>query len=151
MAAASPIVSHVPGRLRLRAPELRRRGRNGEVCAALAAWDGVLSAEGNPATGGILLRYDAARVAPAAIQARLAEMFAPISDEADEDDILFETPANGLSLWDLNRYAKWGMLGALGGSLAALAVGKKLHAALGAAHVAFLLVHLANHRGRLLD
>lgn len=137
------IVSRLPGRLRLRAREWRHAGCNEALCREFLGWDGMLSAEGNANTGGILLRYDIGQVDPATMEARVAgrlsETRLPAAD-ADPDE----------TLWRMNRYAKWGMLGSLTGTLVALAVGKRAHAAFGALHLAFLLVHLANHRNRLL-
>lgn len=139
------IVSRLPGRLRLRATELKQAGRNAALCRELAEWSGVLSAEGNSQTGGVLLHYDATTVAPvvmeARVVARLGEL-APVPAAAETKP--------GERLWRMNRYAKWGMLGSLSGTLLALTVGKKMHAALGALHFVFLSVHLANHRSKLL-
>jgi len=149
------IASHVPGRLRLRHPDLRSAGRNAETAAALAAWTGVAAAEGKPACGSIVLRYDPERIAPAEIQARLHALFAVADEVADEAAAAPGTAppeeGEGLSLWSFNRPAKVGMLTALAGTLIALSVGKKLHAVFGALHVAFLLVHLANHRKKILQ
>jgi hypothetical protein len=137
------IVSRLPGRLRLRATELKLAAHNEALCRELMGWTGVLSAEGNPRTGGILLHYDIAQVEPAAIEARLSARLA---------EFVPAHPAAGPGemLWRMNRYAKWGMLGSLSGTLLALTVGKRMHAALGALHVVFLAVHLANHRNKLL-
>lgn len=157
MAAKSPMTSRLPGRLRLRARELRQTRRNGALCEELRGWNGVVSVEGNPATGGILLCYDAGRVDQAAMEARLADHLATMLESGQtssstipekEAGTIPEKEA-GLTLWRMNRYAKLGMLGSLTGTLLALAVGKKLHAALGALHLAFLMVHLANHRTKL--
>lgn len=136
------ISSRSPGRLRLRGEDLRHAARNSALCQDLQAWDGIVAAEGNPRTGGILLRYDPDRLDAAIIEARLAiaALEEPPETKAESNDVL----------WRLNRYAKWGMLGALGGTVAALAIGKTMHAALGAAHLAFLAVHLSNHRKKIL-
>lgn len=143
----SIIVSHIPGRLRLRSPELRSTARNREISALLAAWNGVLSAEGKPACASILLRYDPGRISPADLAAGIAELFpAPAAPDGGEAPV----KASEL-LWSMNRPAKIGMLGALGGSLLALSVGKSMHAVLGAMHVGFLLIHLANHRKKILQ
>lgn len=144
------IASHVAGRLRLRHPELRRTGRNAELAALLGGWEGVTGAEGKPACGSIVLRYDPARLLPAEAEARISALFPVAKAEvvvAGEAD----SPEDGLSLWSFNRPAKIGMLTALAGTLVALSVGKQLHAVFGALHVAFLLVHLANHRKKILQ
>ncbi len=145
------IVSHVPGRLRVRHPDLRPPGRNAEVAVLLAGWDGVTATEGKPACGSIVLRYDPAQISPAEIEATVAALF--VVGQAVEQAHLPSAPfpEGGLSLWSLNRPAKIGMLTALAGTLVALSVGKKLHAVFGALHVAFLLVHLANHRKKILQ
>lgn len=148
-AAQSPIRSHVPGRLRLRSADLRRRSRNAAVCQTMSGWDGVVSAEGNPTTGSILLHYDPGRIDRADMEARIADLLpepAPAPRAAEPAGIDFDE-----TLWVMNRYAKWGMLATMAGSLAALAFGKKLHAALGALHLVFLAVHLVNYREQLVD
>lgn len=147
------IASHVAGRLRLRHPELRRTGRNAELATLLGGWEGVTGAEGKPACGSIVLRYDPARLSPAEAQARVAALFtgAEAADEVDGTGDETVSQDDGLSLWSFNRPAKIGMLTALAGTLVALSVGKKLHAVFGALHVAFLLVHLANHRKKILQ
>lgn len=143
------IASHVPGRLRVRHPDLRRTGRNIEAAATMAGWDGVTAAEGKPACGSIVLRYDPARLVPGEAEARISAMFAV--NGTVEEPAGAVSPEEGLSLWSFNRPAKIGMLTALAGTLVALSVGKKLHAVFGALHVAFLLVHLANHRKKILQ
>lgn len=142
------IASHVPGRLRLRHSDLRSAGRNAEAAALLAGWDGTTAAEGKPACGSIVLSYDPARIAFPEVEARIRSMFA---EERKDGGSSPPSAEEGLSLWSLNRPAKIGMLTALAGTLVALSVGKRLHAVFGALHVAFLLVHLANHRKKILQ
>lgn len=141
------IVSRLPGRLRLRATALRHSGRNTALCAELAGWPGVLSAEGSPRTGGILVHYDARQVEPAAFEARISDRLMDIAPVAPPPE---PGQGQGQTLWRMNKYAKWGMLGSLSGTLIALTAGKKLHAAFGALHLLFLAVHLSNHRTKLL-
>jgi len=153
----SPIASRLPGRLRLRAPELRQRRFNEALVAEFSGWDAVLSVEGNGAAGSILLRYDASRVDPAVMEARVAARLGPPAGAGRSEaspEFPSETPgvpASGSVLWPLNRPAKIGMLASLTASMLALAVGKKPHAVLGALHLAFLMIHLANHRRKLLQ
>lgn len=140
----SVITSRLPGRLRLRSRELRRVSHNEAICRHFRDWDGVESVDGNPTTGGILLRYDVGRLSQEAMEARVLECLEakpeiPVKKEA------------GQVLWQMNRYAKLGMLGSLTGTLLALLAGKKLHAAFGAMHLVFLMVHIANHRKKLLQ
>lgn len=154
--AAKPIASHIPGRLRLRHPSLRPAARNAEAVSLVAAWDGIVSVEGKPRCGSIVVHYDPALIAPALIEARIGSVVAP-ADEAELSEAgapEVEAPSGageGLSLWALNRPAKIGMLGSLAGTLLALTMGKKLHAMFGAFHVAFLVIHLANHRKKILQ
>lgn len=146
------IVSHVPGRLRLRRAELRAKGANAAAVAALSAWDGVLAAEGKPACAGVVLRYDPARLLPAELEQRLSVLFPEPEPQSEPAPKAERGGAGGVwSLKKLNRPAKIGSLAALAGSLLALSAGKSLHAALGIAHVAFLAVHLANHRKKILQ
>jgi hypothetical protein len=143
------IASHLPGRLRLRHSSLRLPAANAATAAELAAWPGIVAAEGRPASGSVILRYDPEAVAPETVEGRVRALFRP-----DGDPVAAAAVAEadgGFSLWSLNRPAKLGMLGSLGGALLALSVGKKAHAVLGAMHVAFLLVHLANHRKKILQ
>ncbi|CAO3432934.1 hypothetical protein [Azospirillum doebereinerae] len=144
------IVSHLPGRLRVRDSALRQASRNELLQATLRGWDGVLSVTGNPATGGVLIHYDPARLPSAEIETRVgATLRPPVSggvNERAED----AKPLPAPTVWRMNRAAKIGMLGSLSGTLLALAVGKRLHAAFGVAHLAFLAVHLTTHRKKLL-
>lgn len=142
------IASHLPGRLRLRHSSLRAPAANAATAAELAAWPGVVAAEGRPASGSVILRYDPAAVTPETVEGRVRALFQP---DGDPVDAATAEADGGFSLWNLNRPAKLGMLGSLGGALLALSVGKKAHAVLGAMHVAFLLVHLANHRKKILQ
>lgn len=146
----SAIVSRLPGRLRLRDPSLRPPQDNEALRTELGGWDGMVAVEGNPATGSLLLCYDIAKIPAHEMEARVA---ARLNTHLGLDQP--EAPAvaakERLTLRQMNRAAKIGMIGSLTGSLLALAVGKKLHAALGAMHVAFLMVHIANHRKKLLQ
>lgn len=70
----SHYVHHVPGRLRVKAPALKRNpARAAGVCAAVTAVPGVSSAEANPVTGSLLIAYDPLRVDPRRVLDRLAE------------------------------------------------------------------------------
>jgi hypothetical protein len=151
----------MPGRLRLRMPELRQRHFNEALVAEFSRWDGVLSVEGNVATGGILLLYDPGRADPASMEARVVARLGPSAGAARSGDSpgvapgvssdMPSAPVAGSLLWPLNRPAKIGMLASLTASMLALTLGKKPHAVLGALHLAFLMIHLANHRRKLLQ
>lgn len=135
----------------MRAPELRQTRSNETACAEFGAWHGVVLVEGNPKTGSILLCYDVSRIQQQDMEARVAERLAVLLGGVPaEEEPELAVPQGGQTLWQMNRYAKIGMLGSLTGTLLALAVGKRLHAAFGGLHLAFLTVHLANHRNKLL-
>ncbi len=104
----------------------------------------------NPTTGSLLLRYDMARVRPQDIEDRVEERLKTLLDVHRPDETVRPDPETGQASRRLNRSAKLGMLGSLTATLLALTVGKRLHAASGALYLAFLAVHLANHRKNLL-
>ena len=56
------IVSHFPGRLRVRAEAFRDRARGDAAAEAIRAEDGVRTADATPLTGSLLVTYDARRV-----------------------------------------------------------------------------------------
>ncbi|TVR98964.1 MAG: heavy-metal-associated domain-containing protein [Rhodospirillales bacterium] len=59
----SRYVHHVPGRLRIRTPAIKRRPEAAETARrCLSAIDGVIAAEASALTGSITLRYDPARI-----------------------------------------------------------------------------------------
>lgn len=65
-------VHHVPGRLRIRFPGLKRNARELQLAvAALESLPGVRSLESNPVTGSVLLYYDPAITSAPAILAEL--------------------------------------------------------------------------------
>lgn len=185
------IVSAIPGRIRLRDPRLRERAPNERLRARLAALEGVRSVVGNPATGGLLLHYDATRVDRAAmesgVEAAAASELAPGAPPVPNARPRAAAARAGAvvrlerkrppgdsgprSEWEttghverrgrphsaralarqLNGYAKLGMIGSLGASLALAAAGsKRLHIATGGLYLAFLAMHMAVHRRHLL-
>jgi len=157
--ASSPLVSSLPGRLRVRHPILRSARRNAALAAELEGWEGVTAATGTAATGGILLLYDSGRVAPKEVEARVLALLVPHPAPGAGPDPVRRSiqhpgqhPGGGVSsvLRTLNRPAKVLMIASMAGSLAALSISKKAHAALGVLHLAVLLIHLAHHRSRLL-
>lgn len=67
-------VHHVPGRLRVKAPALKRNPRlAAQVCSAAMTLDGVSGAEANPVTGSLIVTYDPLRIDPRMVLQRLAE------------------------------------------------------------------------------
>lgn len=148
--------SRVPGRIRVRHPALRARARLAKLEAELAGWDGMISVEGNPSTGSLLLHYDAARHVSVEMEARVAEAASAAIGLSTEPPVTPSKPASPRKkpsrnrLRDLNRAAKYGMMASLPLSLAALAFSKRAHAAAGAAFVALVIVHMTANRRYLL-
>lgn len=140
----SRIASVIPGRIRVRDPQLRLPDRLERLRAALAANEGIVSTEANPAAGSLLLYYDAAKVAP--------EIMEALVDAAVDTELA--TPRHAYppsARVRINRAAKHGMLGSLALSLALAAAGqKRWHVISGGLFLASLSLHLAVHRRRLL-
>lgn len=138
------IASSLPGRIRVRDPQLRLADRLERLRSTLAASEGVISAEANPVVGSLLLHYDAAKVAP--------EIMEVLVDAAVDAELA--TPRHAYppsTRVRINRVAKHGMLGSLALSLVLAAAGqKRWHVISGGLFVAFLGLHLAVHRRRLL-
>lgn len=147
--------SRLPGRLRLRHPALRRPQRNAAAVARLAGLEGTTLATGNAATGGLLLLYDHTRIAPAAMEAQAAAALGEIlglSPAPSPEPAPEKTPERMLRGGrgrPVSRAVNIGMLASMAATLLALAAGRRLHAAFGVAHLAFLAVHLAIHRKKL--
>lgn len=167
--SAVKVASRLPGRLRLRGDALRQPRRNEALRARFAAWEGVTAAEGNPATGGLLLRYDPARLDPAELEARALAAIDPQPASPQPTPAPVSSPhhrAHGhphrfpvrrpaakpavSPRATARRLTNIAMLATMAGSLAALAWGKKLHALIGMAHVGFLALHLIDHRRKLI-
>lgn len=149
--------SRLPGRLRLRHPALRRPQCNAAALALLAGLDGTTLATGNAATGGLLLLYDHTRIAPAAMEAQVAAALGDMLDPVPAPVAAVVVPVapspdkvlRGGRGRPVSRAVNIGMLASMAATLLALAAGRKLHAAFGVAHLAFLAVHLAIHRKKL--
>lgn len=150
----SPIVSALPGRIRLRHPALRSPSRHRELMDRLTALDGLRVAENNSAVGSLLVLYDPTRVERMAAEAQVTAAAAAVlelGDAAPPPPDAERKAAALLPKWPINRVAKIGMLGSLAVSLAALGTGKRLHAGAGALFVALMLIHMAGHRKRLFQ
>ena len=166
------IASHVPGRLRLRHAALRRAGVVDDVVVAITSGEGVTSVTGNPRTAGILLLYDVARLPPHEAEALAWAALVEISGLADDDRTAGDrdpdepdaarvepeaTPRPSARTRFATTYRKirvpvnLAMLATLGGSLLALGIGRKAHAALGVAHLGVLALHLVQYRRRLVS
>ncbi|MFC5357445.1 hypothetical protein [Azospirillum himalayense] len=154
----SPIASAVPGRIRVRHPLLRRTDRFQEALGRLETLDAVRVTGSNPAVGSVLLSYDPAVVTPddarsqveALLSAVLHPAEAPPSAEAPAP-VVESKPATPELKWRINRAAKIGMMGSMAATLAALGVGKRVHAGFGTLFVAFMLVHMTVQRKRLFQ
>lgn len=145
------LVSRLPGRLRLRHPAIKDAAVCRRLADEIAAWDGVVSSDGTPVTGGLLLIYDPARVVPADMEARvtaLVDRECGTAETADRPSAAISPPFDR-TLRQLNRPAKIGMLASLALSLAALPVSRRLHAVTGVLHLGLLSLHLARHRETL--
>lgn len=142
------VVSRIPGRLRLRHDVLRAPERNRALRADVAGWEGVVSVDGNPAAGSVLIHYDPAILPPAAIEARLAERL----DAVPGTRRTHRHRRKNAAAWkDINVPVKAGMLASLAVSLLALGTSRRLHAGAGALYLGFLLLHLAAYRRTLLS
>lgn len=163
--SGTPLVSALPGRMRLRHPLLRRPGLNRDLAERLAALDGLRVAESSTTAGSLLVLYDPARVDRAAAEAHATASAAAVLGTAPAapgpaapEPAASPAPApqtggqGGQSVTRrLNRAAKIGMMGSMAATLAALGVGKRVHAGAGAAFVAMMLVHMAIQRKRLFQ
>ena len=166
------IASHVPGRLRLRHAALRRAGVVDDVVVAITSGEGVTSVTGNPRTAGILVLYDVARLPPPEAEALAWAALVEIAGLAnadwpdgggdpDEPDAVRIEPEATPRPSGRTRFATTyrkirvpvnvAMLATLGGSLLALGIGRKAHAALGVAHLGVLALHLVQYRRRLVS
>lgn len=144
------MASRLPGRIRLRDRALRDHRRHDALRAELAGRDGMVSVEGNLATGSLLLTYDVARVSPAEMEAGVAIAVASALTDPKAPTQAVTAVRRWRLLRRLNLYAKFGMLGSLAVSLAAAGASKRLHVAAGGLSVALMLVHMAVHRRHLL-
>lgn len=140
----SRIVSSLPGRIRVRAPALRKQVHAQHVTAALARLDGVTRIESNPNASCIVIHFAPSRV--------VIEDFDTLVEKTI-DDVLAKPLTNGRrpTRMQVNRYAKVVMLGSLATSVALAASGqKRWHAITGAVFLGCLGVHLGVHRRHLL-
>lgn len=162
--SVTPIASALPGRIRLRHPLLRQPARNRDLADRIAALDGLRVADSSTTAGSLLILYDPARTARTAAEAQVAAAAAAVLNIAPSPSAATppspaappSPPANGRAVGQtatraLNRAAKIGMMGSMVATLAALGVGKRLHAGAGAVFVAMMLVHMTIQRKRLFQ
>ncbi|GHT87470.1 hypothetical protein AGMMS49960_10110 [Betaproteobacteria bacterium] len=144
----SPVVSSIPGRLRVRAPNLRTPETLARLAATLLALDASCHIETNPRCGSLLLRYDATRLDPQDAKSAVeAATLALLEPPIRPPKLRHHYTRTSLKL---NRYAKYGMLASLGASLIYAATGAtRAHALTGAVFVALMGTHMLVHRHRL--
>lgn len=157
------IASSLPGRLRLRAPALRRAAPLRRLVAGLGELPGVLAVAANERAGSVVLTYDAGRIARGDMEATALHAAGSVLD-VGVDGAKVETSAPPAAAAErsvgglapslrvrVNRPAKRGMLGSSLVSLALAAAGaKRWHVLSGGAFLVFLTLHLAVHRRHLL-
>lgn len=154
--SSTPIVSAIPGRIRLRHHDLKHTARLQDLYAHIRAFPTVQSISSNPATGSLLIHYDANAVSLAAFsdQCRNAvdalwpkETVLPAAKPPGRID----HPHSRSSMRTANRMAKHAMFASLGASLLLAAMGRKQwHIWTGLVFMHALGVHLWVHRRNLL-
>ncbi len=155
--SVTPIVSALPGRIRLRHPLLRQPARNRDLADRLAALDGLRVADSSTTAGSLLILYDPARTARGTVEAQVAAAAADVLNIAPPPAAPSPPSGNAkaaagqTATRTLNRVAKIGMMGSMAATLAALGMGKRLHAGAGAVFVALMLVHMTIQRKRLFQ
>lgn len=148
----NPIVSRLPGRIRLRDPLLRQAKPSARLAAALGALNGALTVDANPIAGSLLMYYDTTRCDRAQMEADVAALAAAELDAPAQPAPRSTTrPSRRNVARAANRAAKIGMLGVFPLTLALAASGNKaLHATAGGVFTLLLLVHWTVHRRHLL-
>mgnify|MGYP003492859376 FL=1 len=139
------IVSSIPGRARLRDQQLCDSQQLDRVRNKLSVLAGVLSVDGNPRAGSLIVCYDSQRQDPARMDAKI-ELVA--ATELAKPRLPVK---RSIGRVQVNRYAKRGMLTSLAVSMLLAAAGqKRWHAATGGVFLPCLMVHLAVHRRHLI-
>ncbi|NHK99577.1 hypothetical protein [Rubrivivax benzoatilyticus] len=149
----APIVSSLPGRLRLRDARLRRDALREAVLARLDTLPALRTLRANAAAGSIVVEYDGTRVGEALMCREVLDAVAPwLAAPATAAPAAVPAPPRRASRRrQLARANNLGMLASLGGSLALAAAGaKSAHVATGTVFLGLLGVHLAMHRRSLL-
>ena len=143
------IVSAVPGRLRVRDPQLSDRTVAQHVIDSTSRELPVLEARANPAACSVILRYDAKVIPLPVMQKRTEDVLAAcLASRGGEHPPRRRRRSARLRV---NRYAKIGALASLAASLAfAYAGPKRLHIVTGWVFVACLCAHLAIFRRTLV-
>ncbi|MBK1687591.1 HMA2 domain-containing protein [Rubrivivax gelatinosus] len=153
-ARSLPIVSSVPGRLRLRDARLRRDALRDAVLARLDSLPALRTLRANAAAGSVVVEYDGTRVDEAAMCREVLDAVAPwlpAREAAPSPAPAAARPRRPGRRRQLARATNVGMLASLGSSLALAAAGAKAaHVATGSVFLGLLGVHLAMHRRSLL-
>ncbi|MBZ8138910.1 hypothetical protein CLD22_03220 [Rubrivivax gelatinosus] len=140
--------------MRLRDTRLRSAAVADAVGAALQALPGCRSLRTNPGAASLVLEYDAAVRDEAAMHRAVLDAVAPWLAAAAAAAPAAAAPPTRRPLSRkrrVNRWAKYGMMATLGGSLAAAAAGARAaHVLTGAAFLGFLGVHVVGYRRTLL-
>lgn len=138
------VVAAIPGRIRVRDRLLAQGDRLERLREAAATRPGVTAVRTNPGSGSLVVHYDAARVAPEAMEKWL--------ENRVDRELHRPLPRSGRSRrMAINRAAKATMLASLAATLALAATGNKRgHTLAGLGFVSALAVHLAVHRHHLL-
>ena len=147
----SPVVSSLPGRLRLRHASLRQPARLEQLRQTLAAWPESRAIQANPATGSLLLSYDVAARPQSECEQRCEAALAALLPPPATPAALQAPRASRTQTLRANRLAKRGMLASLAASMALAAVGaKRSHIWTGVVFLHALGVHLWVYRRSLL-
>lgn len=153
-ARLAPIVSSVPGRLRLRDARLRRDTLRDAVLARLESLPALRTLRANAAAGSVVVEYDGTRVGEATMWREVLDAVAPWLPAQEPAPGRAPAPARPRRAGrrrQLARATNVGMLASLGSSLALAAAGAKAaHVATGSVFLGLLGVHLAMHRRSLL-
>lgn len=145
-----PIVSSLPGRLRLRDARLRREALREAVLARLDTLPALRRLRANAAAGSVVVEYDGTRIGEAAMCREVIEAVAPWLAAA-VPPAAAPKPRRASRRRQFARANNLGMLASLGGSLAFAAAGAKAaHVATGTVFLGLLGLHLATHRRSLL-
>ncbi len=130
--------SVLPGRIRLRHPDLRNASRRQVLAQQLSA---LARVDGNPAAGSLLLTFDPA--VEAQVRVVVDAAFPPVSAVPVSPSRRAVRP--GFGQRDVNRVAKAGAVVSMAVSLLALGTSRRLHAQAGMVFLVMMLIHMAVH------
>ena len=143
----SLIISHIPGRIRLRHADLRLPQRLDRLQAMVVTWRHVRATRANPDAGSLVVNYDANELDGA----RLAKRLETAAQRVISTPLPRPGKGAGTTRVRVNRWAKRGMLSSLAISLLLAGAGRKRwHALSGGMFVASLAIHLWVHRRHVL-